>query len=138
MAAILVVEDDAHQRLLLQEELEFDGHTCLMAASACEALAIIERTMPELVVLDIGMPEMDGLDLLARLMDINNRLPVIIHTAYASYQDSFMSWAADAYVIKHSDLSHLKHTIHEVLGNRVGPLPHVVAPPSPPEQSAHI
>ena len=138
MAAILVVEDDKHQRLWLQEELQLDGHAVLSAANAAEALAAVQRTMPDLVVLDIGMPGVDGLDLLGRLMDVNNRLPVVIHTAYASYQDNFMSWAADAYVIKQSDLCLLKRTIHDVLGNRRAALADEAAPPEPPTHSARL
>ena len=136
MAAILVVEDDKHQRLLLQEELEFDGHMVLAAANAREALDAVARAMPDLVVLDIGMPGMDGLELLGKLMDANNKLPVIIYTAYASYQDNFMSWAADAYVVKQSDLSDLKRSIRNVLGTRQDVPHHLAAPP--PERRAPL
>jgi len=136
MAAILVVEDDKHQRLLLQEELEFDGHMVLAAANAREALDAVARAMPDLVVLDIGMPGMDGLELLGKLMDANNKLPVVIYTAYASYQDNFMSWAADAYVVKQSDLSDLKRSIRNVLGTRQDVPHHLAAPP--PEHRAPL
>ena len=136
MAAILVVEDDKHQRLLLQEELELDGHMILAAASAREALDAVARAMPDLVVLDIGMPGMDGLELLGKLMGVNNKLPVVIYTAYASYQDNFMSWAADAYVVKQSDLKELRSAIRDVLGTRQGMPPFLAAPP--PERPARL
>ena len=130
MAAILGVEDDEHQRLLLQEELEYDGHMVLTAVNAREALGTVARTMPDLVVLDIGMPGMDGLELLGKLLGVNNKLPVVIYTAYASFQNNFMSWAADAYVIKQSDLSELKQTIRNVLGtHRTVPAHPAAAPP---------
>ncbi len=115
MAAILVVEDDRNQRLLLQEELAGDGHAVLCAANGQDALAAVGQTMPDLVIMDIAMPEMDGLELLGRLLAVNHQLPVIIHTAYASYKDNFMSWAADAYVVKSADLSELKRTVRELL-----------------------
>jgi len=118
MAAILVVEDEKNERLLLQAELEEDGHTVRSAAGGREALARVTEAMPDLVVLDIHMPGMDGLELLGKLLGINRRLAVVIHTAYPSHQDNFMSWAADAYVVKRSDLSELKGTIREVLGTR--------------------
>jgi DNA-binding response OmpR family regulator len=130
MAVILIVEDDSNQRLLLGEELAAEGYTILSAASGAEALAMLERTMADLIVLDIAMPGMDGLDLMGRLLGLNNRLPVVIHTAYSSYQDNFMSWAADAYVIKKSNLAELKATVRSILGKaeaprkkRPGPLP---------------
>ena len=118
MAAILIVEDDKYQRLLLEEEFTGEGYTCLTANSGMDALATVSRAMPDLVILDLAMPNMDGLELLGRLLGINNRLPVVIHTAYASYQDSFMSWAADAYVIKRSDLTELKDTVRGLLAKR--------------------
>lgn len=136
MAAILVVEDDRNQRILIQEELELDGHACFTAAGGKEALAAVNRAMPDVVVLDIGMPGMDGLDVLGKIMDINNRLPVIIYTAYSSYQDNFMAWAADAYVVKSSDLSKLKRAVRSVLASRDIPLPRPLASPPPPETSA--
>jgi CheY-like chemotaxis protein len=127
MGLLLVVEDDRNQRLLLQEELEGEGYSVLSATNGEEALARVRMTMPDLVVLDIHMRGMDGLELLGKLLGINNRLPVVIHTAYDSYQDNFMSWAADAYVLKQSDLSELKATIRRLLGEREPCLAHTVS-----------
>lgn len=115
MAAILIVEDDKNQRLLLQDELGSHGHSIATASNGHEALDTVARFMPDLVIVDIAMPEMDGLELLSKLLAINNHLPVIIHTAYASYKDNFMSWAADAYVVKRGDLTELTNTIECVL-----------------------
>ena len=84
------------------------------------------------------MPGMDGLDLLGRLLDIDNALPVVIHTAYGSYRDNFMSWAADAYVIKQSDAAPLKRTIRRVLASRRGPLPQHAPPSAQPDSPARL
>ncbi len=138
MATILIVEDDLNHRLWLQEELELDGHTVIAVASGREALEAAERTLPDLVILDIAMPGMDGLDLLGRLLDIDNALPVVIHTAYGSYRDNFMSWAADAYVIKQSDAAPLKRTIRRVLASRRGPLPQHAPPSAQPDSPARL
>jgi len=115
MAAILVVEDDRNLRLLVKEELAGEGYTIFTASNGQDALTAIATTMPDLVIMDIAMPEMDGLELLGRLLAVNHQLPVIIHTAYASYKDNFMSWAADAYVVKRGDLRELKDTVRCVL-----------------------
>ena len=71
-----------------------------------------------MVVLDIAMPGMDGIETLGRVLSKDNRLPVILHTAYATYKDNFMTWSADAYVVKSSDLSELKSEISRVLAKR--------------------
>lgn len=115
MAQVLIVEDDKNQRLLLEEELAGEGYSVFVASSAPEALAAVGRAMPDLVILDLAMPGMDGLELMGKLLGTNNRLPVVIHTAYSSYQDNFMSWAADAYVVKRSDLGELKATVRAIL-----------------------
>lgn len=131
MAAILIVEDDKNQRLLLEEELREEGYAIFTAANGREALGIVERTMPDVVILDLAMPGMDGLELMGKLLGLNNRLPVIIHTAYSSYQDNFMSWAADAYVIKHADLGELKEAVRGILckpGDPAGCCPGFIPP----------
>jgi len=100
-----------------------DGYAVCAAASGDEALAAAAKAMPDLVVIDIAMPAMDGLELLGRLLALNHHLPVIIHTAYASYKDNFMCWAADAYVVKRGDLRELRDTVRNVLtkGHPGGP-----------------
>jgi len=115
MPTILIVDDDPHQQLLFGEELKDAGYDVLVAGSGQQAIEIIGRTPPDLVVLDIAMPGMDGIETLGRLLSKNNQLPVILHTAYATYKDNFMTWSADAYVVKSSDLTELKREIDRVL-----------------------
>jgi len=118
MATILIVEDDEHQQLLYQEVLQEEGYTIVVARSGKEALELAQRVTPDLVVLDIAMPGMDGIETLGRLLSKNNQLPIILHTAYATYKDNFMTWSADAYVVKSSDLTELKREIERVLAKR--------------------
>jgi CheY-like chemotaxis protein len=115
---ILVVEDDTNQRALYEEELADEGYNILSAGDGKEALARVRDTRPDLIVLDINMPVMDGLDTLSQLLEHNGQIPVIINTAYASYQESFTSWSADAYIVKSSDLTELKNTIKRLLASR--------------------
>ena len=61
------------------------------------------------------MPGMDGIEALGRILGQDNTLPVILNTAYSSYKDNFMSWSADAYVVKSSDLTELKAEIRKAL-----------------------
>jgi DNA-binding response OmpR family regulator len=115
MKTILVVDDDEAIRTLLQEELEEEGYKVLIATNARDALKMVAAEPLDLVVLDIRMPGMDGLEALPRILGIKEGLPVIMNTAYSQYQDSFMSWAADAYVVKSSDLTELKEKIKELI-----------------------
>jgi CheY-like chemotaxis protein len=116
MKTILVVDDDEAIRTLLQEELEEEGYRVIIATDARDALKMVDTEPLDLVILDIRMPGMDGLEALPRILGLKEGLPVILNTAYTQYQESFMSWAADAYVVKSSDLTELKEKIKELVG----------------------
>jgi two-component system response regulator (stage 0 sporulation protein F) len=118
---ILVVEDDMNQRALYEEELLDEGYAVLAAGDGKEAMSLVAEHRPDLIVLDVNMPVMDGLDTLSRLLEKDAHIPVILNTAYASYRESFSSWSADAYVVKSSDLSELKATIKRLLSEREAP-----------------
>lgn len=118
MPRILIVEDDDNQRLLYREVFEDDGFEVVEARDGRDALAQIERDPPDVVVLDINMPGLDGLQTLTRIHDLNRSLPVILHSAYAAYQDQFVSWIADAYVTKSSNPDDLTQAVRAVLANK--------------------
>ena len=115
MKTILIVDDDKNLRKLYKDELEAEGYRITLAANGREALALVSGELPDLVVMDIRMPELDGLEAMARLLREHGRVPVLLNTAYASYKDSFIAWAAEGYIIKSSDLEPLKRRIREIL-----------------------
>ncbi len=118
MATILVVEDDKNQRLLYEQELKSEGHEVVTASDGKDALEKIQEQLPDLIIMDINMPKMDGIETMGKILGKNKEIPVIINTAYSNYKDNFMSWAADAYIVKSSDLSELKNTVKEVLAKK--------------------
>ena len=118
MALILIVEDDPHQCELYHTELTREGHEVMCAHDGREALAQVEKRRPDLVVMDISMPGMDGIEAMSRMLSRDHKLPIILNTAYATYKDNFRAWSADAYVVKTSDLTELKNAIAEVLKAR--------------------
>ncbi len=64
--------------------------------------------------------DMDGIEVLGRRMGLNAKLPVIIYSANESFKDNFMTWVADSYVVKNSNLDVLKEEIERVLLERKG------------------
>ena len=115
MTTILLVEDDKTQRLLYEQELRFEGYEIVTAADGKEALEKVQEQPPDIVVMDISLPTMDGIEAMGRILSMNKEIPVIINTAYSNYKNNFMSWAADAYIVKSSDLTELKTKIKELL-----------------------
>jgi len=112
---ILVVEDEEGLRLLYEEELKAEGYEILTARNGREAIQQLEAGKPDLIILDIVMPVMDGMETLGRIVGKERKIPIILNTSYSGYQQDFMSWAADAYVTKSVDLSDLKNKIKELL-----------------------
>ncbi len=115
---ILVVDDEEGLRLLYKEELEDDGWEVSLASSGEESLKMLEKELSDLVLLDIKMPGMDGVEVLRRVKEKWKELPVILCTAYPHYKHDFGTWASDAYVIKSSDLTELKQVIRDILGKK--------------------
>ncbi len=112
---ILVVEDEEGLRLLYEEELKAEGYEVLTAGNGREAIEQLETGKPDLVLLDIVMPVMDGMEALGRIVSKERKIPIILNTSYSGYREDFMSWAADAYVTKSDDLTELKKKIRELL-----------------------
>ncbi len=119
MITVLVVEDDKNQRLLYEQELKLEGYDVVTASDGKDALEKVQEQSPDLIVMDINMPKMDGIETMGKILGKNKEIPVIINTAYSNYKDNFMSWAADAYIVKSSDMSELKNTVKEILAKKV-------------------
>lgn len=118
MEKVLCVDDDLSLLRLYQDELSEEGYKVILAKDGKEALAKFEKEKPQVVVMDIRMPVMDGIEALAAMMGKDRQVPVILNTAYPQYRDNFMTWGAEAYVIKSSDLTELKQKIREILNKR--------------------
>ncbi len=115
MPTVLIVDDDRGLRELYKSELSLEGYEVMAAATGKEAVEILKESRPDVIVMDIRMPEMDGIEALGKVVARHKNIPVIINTAYPSYQEDFRAWAADEYVVKSSDLTELKAAIKRVL-----------------------
>ncbi len=115
MSTILLVEDDKNQCLLYEQELGLEGYEIITAADGKEGLEKVQEQPPDLIIMDICMPKMDGIEAMGMILSKHKGIPIIINTAYSSYKDNFMSWSADTYIVKSSDLTELKNKIKELL-----------------------
>jgi len=111
---ILVVDDDLHIQRLYKEELEEEGYEVFIASNGQEAIDLFNREAPDIVTLDILLPDVDGIRLLRQMKEKNPKVPIIMSTAY-DYRDDFAVWASEAYIVKSSDLDELKATIKKLM-----------------------
>jgi CheY-like chemotaxis protein len=111
-ADILVVEDDGATRDLLRMSLELEGYTVALAPNGAEGWRQLRSAAPQLLLLDIMMPEMDGAELLGRIRGdpLLSRLPVIVISAFGAMASAAASLAQE-YVPKPFDLDVLLSTI---------------------------
>jgi DNA-binding response OmpR family regulator len=115
---ILVVDDEKNIRVLFRDELEDAGYEVDVAASGQEALEKIDASVPDLLVLDIRMPDMTGIEVLEKVRETHQDLPVIMCTAVQGLKDDFTIWDAEvlAYLTKPVDLDELREKVREALG----------------------
>ena len=115
MKRILVADDEMSIRLLYSEELKEEGYDVITAANGKEALEIVSREPFDLVILDIKMPEMSGIEVLRQIKEKFPNLPVLLSSAYSEYKQDFGTWASEEYLVKSSDLEDLKAAVRKHL-----------------------
>jgi len=122
MSKILIAEDNAVNRELLRELLEVRGHTVVEACDGQEALRMIEQTRPDLLLLDIGMPLLDGMGVIRNVRESSRfaSLPVVAVTAYAMQGDreKILSAKFDGYLSKPVNARALGEELDRLLSKR--------------------
>ena len=113
MSHILIVEDEAEIASFLAKGLTADGYTTTAVNSGTSALAIVQQVHPDLVILDIGLPDTDGFTVLQHMRSAGLKTPVIILTARSSVNDtvSGLQSGADDYMSKPFSFEELRARI---------------------------
>lgn len=114
---ILIVDDDAGERRVIQFWLEEEGYQTRTATNGKAALQSLEENPPCLVLSDIRMPELGGMDLLAHIKGTDSEMPVILMTAYGAVGDAVeaMKLGAADYLLKPLNADELKLTVRRTL-----------------------
>lgn len=120
MKKILVVDDEKNIRALFRDELEDEGYEVITAGGGQEALKKIREEHPDLVLLDIRMEDMTGIEVLEVIRRTDKILPVIMCTAVRGLKDDFTIWDAQVsdYITKPVDLDDLKTKVRTALGEK--------------------
>jgi DNA-binding response OmpR family regulator len=115
MKKILLVDDEESIHLLYRAELEEEGFEVHSVLRGMDAVDKFKEIAPDLVILEINMPDMNGIEVLRQMKELNSTLPVILSTAYHEYKQDLGTWASDEYIVKSSDLSELKEAVKRYL-----------------------
>ncbi|MFZ0276818.1 MAG: sigma-54 dependent transcriptional regulator [Candidatus Sulfotelmatobacter sp.] len=120
MPTVLIVEDEAKMRRLLELNLGEDGFTTLSAGDAESGLKLLRENTVDLVVTDLKLPGMNGLEFLQAIKRQNAALPVVVMTAFGTVETAVEAMKAGAsdYVLKPFSLSEMRMVIHKELDVR--------------------
>jgi len=116
MAAIVVIEDEQRIRELAAKALAGNGHAVSTSATAMDGLHAIVRSSPDLVILDLGLPDLDGMELLKMIRAVSE-VPVIVATARGEESDIVLSLnaGADDHLVKPFSVEQLEARVRAVL-----------------------
>jgi DNA-binding response OmpR family regulator len=122
MSTVLVVEDEREIRELLRRYLERAGHGVLSTGSGAEAIRLVGQGSADLVVLDLGLPDVDGVEVLRAAREGGRRTPVVVLTARSHLEDRIqgLSLGADDYVTKPFSPTEVVLRVGAVLSRSVG------------------
>lgn len=118
-AKVLIVEDDTHIRRLLRAALQRAEHVVVEAANAREGLSLLDIERPEIVLLDLGLPDRDGLELI-QLIRARSQAPILVISAREQSEEKVaaLDLGADDYVTKPFDTEELLARVRTALRHR--------------------
>ncbi|WP_026677249.1 response regulator [Fictibacillus gelatini] len=117
---ILIVDDQYGIRVLLNEIFQKEGYETYQAGNGVQALAIVEEETPDLVILDMKIPGMDGLEILRRIKKLNEEIQVIIMTAYGELDmiHEAMKLGAITHFAKPFDIDEIRSAVRSELSKK--------------------
>ena len=112
---LLLVDDDEAIQMVYREEFESDGYQVISALDGQSGLDKYKEEHPDLVILDIQMPGINGVEVLRQMKMINPSVPVILSSAYQEFKRDLGTWASDEYVVKSGNSDDLKDAVRRLL-----------------------
>ncbi len=119
-ATILVADDEPNIRLLLEDELRDAGYRVITAENGAQAVGLAEDQKPDLIVLDIKMPEMNGIEATKWLRHVSKSTPIVVYSAFAGLPELFseVKDSIAAFLSKPVNLARLRETVDGLLAGR--------------------
>jgi two-component system response regulator MprA len=118
---VLVIEDDDSVRAAVRRALLLAGYEVIQAPTGQEGLLRAQTDVPDAVVLDLGLPDIDGVQVCMRLRDAGNRVPILMLTARAAVEDRVdgLEAGADDYLVKPYDVRELQARLKAIVRRHV-------------------
>lgn len=113
--SIVIADDNANIRQTLNDILTDNGYAVETVKDGYELVAYLKNNEPQLVILDLMMPEKDGIEIFDCLKCLQPETKIIIYTAYHKYEDSLFSRRADRFVLKDSPVQKLLEAIGDLI-----------------------
>lgn len=111
---ILVVDDDVDIQRLYKEDFEMEGWEVSIASNGKEAKELFKNEVPDLITLDILLPDIDGIKILRWMKERRPAVPIIMSSAY-DYRDDYAAWDSEAYIVKSSNTEELRSMMRRLL-----------------------
>jgi two-component system, OmpR family, response regulator MprA len=118
---VLVIEDDDSVRAALRRALLLGGYEVLGAQTGQDGILKAETDMPDAIVLDLGLPDIDGMEVCRRLRSVGNRTPVLMLTARDAIEDRVegLEAGADDYLVKPYDVRELRARLEAIMRRHI-------------------
>ena len=117
---ILVVEDFADNRFMMRRLLEMSGYQVVEAVDGKEAIEVAERARPDLILMDLSLPRLDGLDATRRIRELDGlaRIPIVAVSAHDTndFHTDALAAGCNEYVTKPIDFDELESLLKKLLG----------------------
>jgi DNA-binding response OmpR family regulator len=115
---ILVIDDEKSIRFLLREVLEDAGYHCLEAESAIKGIDMLDDENPDLIILDIQMPQMNGLEAVKKIRKMNEGIPILMLSAFSHMENVIenMGVNVQGFIPKPFDIDYLINRIKDEIG----------------------
>lgn len=118
MVKLLIVEYDDKSKALYRKEFQKEGYEVLLVQNTGEALQKMQDFNPDMFVLDLNLPDMDGIAVINSIIQTNKFLPIIINSATCRQKNNFNCWGTKTYLIKSTDVFELKNKVSEYLSSQ--------------------
>jgi CheY-like chemotaxis protein len=121
----LLVEDFEDSRFMMRRLLEYSGYRVVEATDGEEAVKMAVQERPQIILMDLSLPKLDGLEATRRIRETSATTPIIAVSAHDSPQtrEGALAAGCDEYVTKPVDLDHLTSVLEQLLTRRASPVP---------------